>query len=81
MGRSEVFAAMLGNHELMESTNDTATIKDINPDPLNEMLRFIYTDQVNRFILTFIENYFLKNKINTFFDILELHLQLKNGLF
>jgi hypothetical protein len=51
MGRSEVFAAMLGNHELMESTNDTATIKDINPDPLNEMLRFIYTDQVNWLIL------------------------------
>jgi hypothetical protein len=47
MGRSEVFAAMLGNHELMESTNDTTTIKDINPDPFNEMLRFIYTDQVN----------------------------------
>jgi hypothetical protein len=58
MGRSEVFAAMLGNHELMESTNDTTTIKDINPDPLNEMLRFIYTDKVNWLILTFIENYF-----------------------
>jgi hypothetical protein len=47
MGRSEVFAAMLGNPDLLEGSNSVTTIKDIGPEPLNEMLRFLYTDQVS----------------------------------
>jgi hypothetical protein len=47
IGRSEVFAAMLGKHELMENKNETIVIKDIAHEPLKEMLRFLYTDQVS----------------------------------
>jgi hypothetical protein len=47
IGRSEVFAAMLGKHELMENKNETIVIKDIGHEPLKEMLRFLYTDQVS----------------------------------
>jgi hypothetical protein len=47
MGRSEVFAAMLGNTDLLEGSNSVTTIKDIGPEPLYEMLRFLYTDQVS----------------------------------
>jgi hypothetical protein len=47
IGRSDVFAAMLGHHETMETSNDTTIIKDIGPGPLKEMLRFLYTDKVH----------------------------------
>ena len=46
IGRSEVFAAMLLSSELAEKKSQTLTIKDIKPDALKEMLRFLYTDEV-----------------------------------
>ena len=47
IGRSEVFAAMLLSSDLAEKREDTLIIRDIKPGALKEMLRFLYTDQVN----------------------------------
>ena len=44
--RSEVFAAMLQSDSLTETKDNQMTIKDIKPDALKAMLRFLYTDQV-----------------------------------
>ena len=46
LGRSEVLAAMLSQNEMSENNTNSATIKDISPEPLKEMLRFLYTDKV-----------------------------------
>ena len=53
IGRSEVFAAMLSKKEMTEAKTSSTVITDINPDPLKEMLRFIYTDQVIIFVYIF----------------------------
>ena len=46
IARSDVFAAMLQSDSLSETRDNQLTIKDIKPDALKEMLRFLYTDEV-----------------------------------
>ncbi|KAL1396331.1 hypothetical protein pipiens_010589 [Culex pipiens pipiens] len=43
--RSSVFAAMF-HHQLKESIENCVTIDDVEPDVFNEMLRYIYTDEL-----------------------------------
>ena len=46
IGRSKVFASMLLNSNLSERSDNALNIKDLKPDALKEMLRFLYTDEV-----------------------------------
>ena len=46
--RSPVFAAMFGHHEMEESKQGEATIKDLEPEVLKEMLKYIYTGKVTQ---------------------------------
>ena len=58
-GRSDVFAAMLGNHDLVETKANRLTIKDIKPGALKEMLRFLYTEKVSGYLLQIQTKHFL----------------------
>jgi hypothetical protein len=53
MGRSEVLAAMLSKNDMSENKTNSTIISDIGPEPLKEMIHFLYTDQVT-FILFWI---------------------------
>eukprot|EP00095_Tigriopus_kingsejongensis_P006020 snap_masked-scaffold671_size114370-processed-gene-0.10 protein:Tk06020 transcript:snap_masked-scaffold671_size114370-processed-gene-0.10-mRNA-1 annotation:"protein roadkill isoform x4" len=45
--RSEVFEAMFSHKETTENTNNEVVITDIEPDVLEQLLRFIYSDKVD----------------------------------
>ncbi|XP_057318999.1 speckle-type POZ protein B-like [Microplitis mediator] len=45
IARSPILAAMF-THEMYENLNNEATITDVDPDIIEKMLEFIYTDQV-----------------------------------
>ena len=51
IGRSHVFATMLKSGDMDEEKRSSLVIKDIKPDALKEMLRFLYTDEVNTFTI------------------------------
>ncbi len=46
--RSPVFAAMFGHIEMDENKNGIVQIKDLEPDVLREMLKFIYTGKTTQ---------------------------------
>ena len=45
--RSPVFAAMFGHNEMDENKNGVVQIKDLEPEVLKEMLKFIYTGKTS----------------------------------
>ena len=50
--RSDVFAAMFSHKATTESTTNEVHIRDTEPDILEQLLNFVYTDKVHRFSIT-----------------------------
>ena len=47
--RSDVFAAMFSHKATTESTTNEVHIRDTEPDILEQLLNFVYTDKVHFF--------------------------------